>query len=130
MADNYLERRMDDYRSGRLNKPVRTAKHNKSASAAEVQPLTGQRVFIKVPSASASPRAIAMITLLRSAGCRVAFTDSDITAGNRLAQSTGAQCHPVDIADEVAVARSEAALKSHWGDIDITVDFTRECIPQ
>lgn len=119
MADNYLERRMEDYRAGRLRTQSRPPV--KGSAAAPVPELAAMRVFLLTPSVSSSPRAEALVRLLRSQGCRVAFTDTDAAAGNRLAQATGAQCHPVDCADEEAVARSREIIIRRWGGIDATI---------
>ena len=50
----------------------------------------GSRVLIRCHSTSSSPRASALATMLASAGCRVAFTDTDSHGGTLLARSTGA----------------------------------------
>lgn len=122
MADNYLERRMEDYRAGRLKdplrRPVQSPRLSPSAAAA-LGPST--RVLLLAPSTSSSPRATALVELLRSAGCRVAFTDTDTAGGNRLAQATGAQCHPVDCADGMALERSRALIVKRWGGIDAEI---------
>lgn len=125
MADNYLERRMEDYRSGRLagNAP---RKPSASPSPASEPLLADARVFIITRSASASPRTAALIRLLRSQGCRVAFTDADSAAGNALAQATGAQCHPVDCTDPAALDRSRAIIVRRWGGIDWEVREIRD----
>lgn len=125
MADNYLERRMDDYRAGKLSSPRR--KHLTVSSAAPgadaATALEGSRVLIRCHSTSSSPRASALATMLASAGCRVAFTDTDSHGGTLLARSTGTQCHPIDMADEVALARSVALIERRWGGIVFTVDI-------
>lgn len=126
MADNYLEKRMDDYRNGRLS----IRRHTNSSNVRNIIPdpdstkaLSGSRVFLITPSASGSERAVALIKLLCSSGCKVAFTDIDSKAGNLLAQTTGAQCHPIDISDLQALARSRNLIASRWGGIDITIEL-------
>lgn len=125
MADNYLEKRMDDYRAGRLS--ARRASGNTVRPPLPcpdtIKALEGSRVFIKIPSASASDRATALIRLFASQGCKVAFTDIDQKAGNSLAQATGTQCHPIDISDSQAVSNSRELIIRRWGDIDITIEI-------
>lgn len=122
MADNYLERRMDDYRAGKLSAPRRKTATSSAATSA-TPALEGSRVMIRCGSTSASPRAAALTSLLAAAGCRVAFTDTDSHGGTLLARSTGAQCHPIDMADEVALARSVALIERRWGGIDISIEI-------
>ncbi|MDE6545492.1 MAG: SDR family oxidoreductase [Paramuribaculum sp.] len=121
MADNWLERRMDDYRAGRLAATRHKQAKPAPPTASQAAPLAGSRIFIKCHSLTASPAATALLRLLASAGCKVAFTDTDAAAGNRLAQATGTQCHPVDIADEVALKRSLEIIARRWGGIDFTI---------
>ena len=113
---------MEDYRAGRLKESARRQSTVTPLSAATLAALgPSTRVMLLTRSTSASPRAKALVELLRSAGCRVAFTDTDGTDGNRLAQATGAQCHPIDCSDEAAVARSRALIHKRWGGIDIEI---------
>ncbi len=113
---------MEDYRAGRLSASSRRPAPSPALPGRVAEALgPATRVLLIAPSTSASARAAAMVELLRSAGCRVAFTDADAAGGNRLAQATGAQCHPVDIADEEAVARSRALIIRRWGGIDAEI---------
>lgn len=128
MADNWLENRMDDYRAGRLAAPHHKPTRPAAPTYSSLVPLAGSRIFIRCRSASASPSATALVRLLASTGCKVAFTDTDSVAGNRLAQDTGTQCHPIDIADEVALKRSLELVTRRWGGIDFTV--SQEDIPE
>lgn len=121
MADNWLENRMDDYRAGRLAAPRHKPTKPSPAAPSRLAPLAGSRIFIRCSSVSASHAATALVRLLASAGCKVAFTDTDSAAGNSLARDTGTQCHPIDIADEVALKRSLELVTRRWGGIDFTV---------
>lgn len=128
MADNWLERRMDDYRAGRLASPRHKQTRPAAPSDSQTAPLAGARIFIRCRSVTASPAATALVRLLASTGCKVAFTDTDSAAGNSLARATGTQCHPIDIADEVALKRSLELVNRRWGGIDFTV--SQEDIPE
>lgn len=129
MADNYLERRMEDYRAGRLNAPLRRKANPHSAAPTSEAALSSSRVLILSPSASASARVKALIDMLRAAGCRVAFTDSDARGGQALACASGAQCHPIDFRDEAAMERSREIIIRRWGGIDMTLTV-REDSPE
>lgn len=126
MADNYLEHRMDDYRSGRLT-PRHTAAHAASATAASgmASPLalTPCRVFI-----GTSLDAESVLTLVRSfraAGCRVAFTlAADESRGNAVAQQTGARFYPGRLAAR-AITDYGAFEVSIAGDDALTISVCR-----
>lgn len=79
MADNYIERQMEDFRAGRLGGVRRGAP-------------AGPRVrvpFIGDPGATE-----AIVRALRQEGFRVDFTLGDTRAGNLIAQRTGARFLP------------------------------------
>lgn len=118
MADNYLEKQMDDYRSGRLG--IRPIPKRKLGT-----PL--RRIFVIV-----SPDAVeSTITRLKDTeDCYVAFTGLGYTDGNHVAQRTGAQFFPQNancptIAD---VIRRVEQLK---GKIDLIIvdDTTESLVP-
>lgn len=116
MADNYLEKQMADYRAGKFaTRRVADA----LAARRPASPVVGQVVFV-IGGCTESGRAA--VTGFRNGGCRVAFCDSDRRAGSRLAQESGAQFHPIDPHDDVALARSMMRVASAWAPIDIVVD--------
>lgn len=124
MADNFLEHRMDDYRAGRLSPRPSKSSTKQRLLPDSLSALAGSRVFILSHSTSASEQATALARLLTSAGCKVAFTDTDSRSGNQLAQTIGAQCHPIDYNDAEALNRSLKLIESRWGGID----FRIECV--
>jgi len=93
MADNYLERRMEEYRRSRQGAAAGHAKRStpslKPGQIAVDYPAI--RVFV---TDAMSPAGEAVIEAFRRFNCRVAFSCDDRTYGNRLAQKTGAQFHP------------------------------------
>lgn len=107
MADNFLEKQMDDYRSGRLSQRRRTI-----ASSAE-------RVFIITADPEAAER---YVRHYRQLGCRTAFTFPDARRGAALAQDTGAQCHYVHELSPEAIEHSLKYIIRHWGGIDTIID--------
>ncbi|MBO4954941.1 MAG: hypothetical protein J6C77_00875 [Muribaculaceae bacterium] len=108
MADNYLERRMEDYRSGRLSAP------------ANVTPTSTRRVFI---IGTDFDRIADLVRQYRLSGCRTAFTCIDAKRGMALAQSTGSQCHHLRVLDNASLDHSLAYISRHWGGIDEIIDL-------
>ena len=119
MADNYLERKMEDYRSGKSggSKTKRVSTTAKSGNINVKFP--PRRVFV---TGGASGIGKAIVEAFRKADCRVAFCDIDTKAGNATAQATGAQFHPVDVRDADALEACMTRLLEAWGDIDVIVN--------
>ena len=119
MADNYLERKMEDYRSGK----GATSKVKRVSSGAKPGEISvkfpPRRVFV---TGGASGIGRAIVEAFRKADCRVAFCDIDSKAGAATAQATGAQFHPVDVRDVDALEACLARLLDAWGDIDVIVN--------
>ena len=119
MADNYLERKMEDYRSGK----GATSKVKRVSSGAKPGEISvkfpPRRVFV---TGGASGIGRAIVEAFRKADCRVAFCDIDSKAGAATAQATGAQFHPVDVRDVDALEACMARLLDAWGDIDVIVN--------
>lgn len=85
MADNFLERRMEDYRSGRLKprlKPVAPR----------------EAVFIAAPAANEALRRV--IAEQRALGRAVSFWTAKPAGSQALAYSSGAMYHPFPTAGE------------------------------
>lgn len=116
MADNYLEKRMDDFRRGM--KPSRRSGLLPLKPAA-----TGLRAFVIGAEAVSGAAAV---SALREAGWQVAFTHADMKSGRALAQSSGAQHHPVDPADAEALERSVGLIVRRWGAIDLVLCFSAQ----
>ena len=106
MADNYLERRMDEYRRSQQGATVKHVRPTLST-------LRPGQVAVDYPAMrvlvtdGTSPSGQAIIKSFRQFACRVAFTATDSAAANILAQQTGAQYHPG--AAERALERLAAA---------------------
>lgn len=121
MADNYLEKKMEEYRAGQGN----ARKVKSQRPVAGVKPGTinvefpPRRVFV---TGGASGIGRAVVEAFRKADCRVAFCDIDSRAGNRTAQATGARFYPVDVTDCSALENCMEHIIADWGDIDIIVN--------
>ena len=117
MADNYLERRMEEYRNGTLAQSLRrsvamTRKRPKSRYEA-------LRVLVICPSLNAD--AEKLIRSFAARRCRISFASDNRAAGNALAQSCGARFYPTDdISDESMAHTAEAAAK-HYGSLDAII---------
>lgn len=119
MADNYLERKMEDYRSGKsgASKIKRVSTTPKQGTVNVKFP--PRRVFV---TGGASGIGRAIVEAFRKADCRVAFCDIDAKAGMLTAQATGAQFYPVDVRDVNALESCMTRILDTWGDIDVIVN--------
>ena len=112
MADNYLEKKMEEHRSRQGSAPRRYAP---AKSPAGLFPCR----TVLVAGAGEEWEAGA-VAALRAAGHRVAILNP---AGAALAQATGARCYPYT---RERLADAVADIKNHWGSLDIIVKATPE----
>lgn len=120
MADNFLERRMADYREGRI-KP--SAQASRATASASLKSLPAVMILGGDTSLGAKT-----INYFRSLGWRVAFTDPDLSRGRQTAQSSGAQHHPIDPTDTSALAQSIKLIIERWGHLDMAINRTGQAI--
>lgn len=118
MADNYLERRMEDLRAGRIAsgsaRPTRT-----SPSAQRRGQLAGIRAIV---TGGAGLIGSEIVKALRAEGAKVDILDTDRPRGAALAQQCGACFRPVDISDPEALARCFSEITAARGDVDVIVN--------
>ena len=119
MADNYLERKMEDYRAGKGNSPKSQRVSSVPKPGTINIKFPPRRVFV---TGGASGIGKAIVEAFRKADCRVAFCDIDSKAGTATAQATGAQFYPVDVRDVDALEACLTRLLNSWGDIDVIVN--------
>lgn len=93
MADNYLERRMEEYRRSQQGAAVAHSRRHAAGLKAGQVAVDYPAVRVLVTDAC-SEAGRATVAALRRFSCRVAMTDSDSRAGSLLAQQLGAQYHP------------------------------------
>lgn len=119
MADNYLERKMEEYRSRKSQQRVvkRTPSGAKPGTINVKFP--SRRVFV---TGGAKGIGRAIVEAFRNADCRVAFCDNDSKAGTATAQATGAQFYPIDVTDANALDACVERVIKAWGDIDVIVN--------
>ncbi len=112
MADNYLEKRMDDYRRGALS-PRRTGYPSSGYWRLKIPRL---RVMIAGPVSSCVQEVIRMYA---SMGCKVVFCHENSLEGREISQKTGALFFPSDSTIDWAAAYDFAVER--WGGVDIIV---------
>ena len=119
MADNYLERKMEDYRSRKSGVPkIKRVSSMPKQGTINVK-FPPRRVFV---TGGASGIGRAIVEAFRKSDCRVAFCDNDTKTGMLTAQATGAQFYPVDVCDVNALEACMARILDSWGDIDVIVN--------
>lgn len=92
MADNYLEKRMEDYAKGRL--AGRSSSFGRRAGAVGIKyPPQGILVVNAI-----GDKARVIVKAFVDVGCRVAFTASDTKFGTALAQHCGGRFYPLPLA--------------------------------
>lgn len=118
MADNYLERKFEEYRS---QKAVR----RKSPAVAGAKCGKWQACFLRrrvLVTGGAKGIGRAVVEAFREVGCQVAFCDVDELEGRRTAEATGSRFFPVDVADAGALERCMERIFKDWGDIDVLIN--------
>lgn len=119
MADNYLERKMEEYRNGKLHgHAVKRTPNGAKPGTLNVK-YPPRRVFV---TGGASGIGRAIVSAFANAGCRVAFCDIDSKTGAATAQATGSQFYPVDVTDAHALESCMDRILAAWGDIDVIVN--------
>lgn len=114
MADNYIEKKMEEHRRAASVKPMMrrvTPVGDRAGTVSfKIDPL---RVLVTEGSEDHSA---AVICRLREAGCRVAFVSADDKGGRLLAQKSGARFYPASFGGSVA-----EDLEKAWGGLDAVV---------
>lgn len=118
MADNYLERKMEDYRAGKSSGSKRP-----SSPGSPRKRLKGKRVFV---TGGARGIGSAIVEEFIREGARVAFCDIDSELGRKVAEQTGARFYPCDVADAEAFDHILNDVISYFGDLDIIVNNVGE----
>ena len=115
MADNYLERRMEELRSGQLSVKSRIP---------GIKP-GSKRVVVAGGTAG---KARDEVLSYRKQGCRVAVFDSDEDAGRKMAYEHGVRFHHVNLEDIDSVSREMDSLLRSWRNVDVIVGDEYTCI--
>jgi len=123
MADNYLEKRMEDLKAGRLATPTGGSRHLAQARGG------GKRGFVEFPF---PPRRVLVtggtngigLDIVRSflkTGSKVSVFDTDEEAGKTLAYKEGIRFYHVDVTDPDALEIAFTSLLKAWRDVDIII---------
>lgn len=122
MADNYLEKRMEEYRSGRLASVSRTTPSMRSPRKNNQLSLSYDPMVVVIKGGTAGDELAETLSAFTSVGCRVAFTACDPKACTSLAQRYGARYYP----EGYDFGSMLADVTSRWGDPAVLVAFTGE----
>lgn len=121
MADNYLEKRMEEYRAGKL-----APKSTRTAAAPQRKP---GEVTVAFPHMNAlvlcgdAALTQTVCGAFRKADMRVAFCMADNREGTRIAQTTGSRFYPYAVDDVVKLGSAIADLADRWGGVDVIADL-------
>jgi len=126
MADNYLEKRMDDYAHGRLGANGGRAKGRSGVKFPHQQVL--------IVDCDASPCGAAILRILVEAGYTVCLTAADRKSGTQISQTYGGRFYPIafeSIADDVARRgeRFDTIVLINPEDINKAIDATAQLAP-
>ena len=119
MADNYLEQRMEDMRSGKL-------RGSSASQAAGQSPRKGYLQITFPPrrvvvTGGVNGIGLAITRSFLQLGCKVAVFDKDV-AGEEMARREGIRFYRVDLRDAEAVERAFLDLLHAWRDVDIVIN--------
>lgn len=114
MADNYLEKRMEELRSGRLGV---------KGGIPGIRP-GALRVVVAGGSHGAAKE---QVLEFRKKGYRVAVFDNDEKEGKRMAYENGIRFHHIDLTDDKAIQKETASLLKAWRGVDIIIGDKEQC---
>lgn len=116
MADNYLEKKFEEYAAGKAGKraPRRLSPSGSRSGVVELK-FPRRRVMV----ACAEPHAI--VEAFCKAGCQTAFCCADGDAGQAWAESVGAQCHVARPGDTDAICTAMDKAKKAWRDVEVLI---------
>ena len=120
MADNYLEKKFEEYAAKKAGKPVPRRVAPTSNRPGVVNVKFPRRRVLVTGGASGIGRAI--VKQLCEAGCQVAFCDINANAGQATAEALGAQFHHTDVRDARQLEQCMEHIFHKWGDIDIIIN--------
>ena len=117
MADNYLERKMDEYRSGkRAGAPRRLTPTGQKAGTVTL-PIERLEVFVTSPDST-------LIAAFANTGCRVSFCSEDRREGMRIAERTGARFYPYPADEALRLSETPDVIAERSDDCVVSLTFT------
>lgn len=118
MADNYLEKKMEEHRQG--GAPRRSPRLSPSGNRPGFLTIPFEPLSVAVVGDGDVARAI--VKAYADASCRVAFLGADRRASTTFAQQSGSRYYPAVTVDSVAVDAFLRAVAGHFGHLDLVVD--------
>lgn len=114
MADNYLEIRMEELRSGKLAV---------SKAIPGIRPKAPRVLVVGGCHGIAREKALEF----RRQGCRVAVFDPDAQVGRKMAYEHGIRFHRVDISDGATLRNEIESLLKVWHGLDVVSGTHKQC---
>ncbi|MDE5789993.1 MAG: hypothetical protein K2H96_02025 [Muribaculaceae bacterium] len=116
MADNYLERKMEDLRRGT---PVSSRRTSSGPQKGYVRfPFPARKVMI---AGLNGILALPVIREFSKPGCKVAFIHSDAGIGSRFAREEGVRFHHLSNDDSISLEKAFDETIKAWREVDIIV---------
>lgn len=122
MADNYLEKRMEDYRAGKLAPKTRVAHTVTPARMPGDFTLSYPELRALIFGGSVGLAGM-VVEMFRKVDAKVAFCHADSKKCTPLAQATGSRYYPFDPSDESKTGRVIDDLSGRWGGVDVVIDL-------
>ena len=122
MADNYLERKMEEYRSGKLSARVKSGVP-RSLPKGKIAVDFPLRTVI-LAAAAIGPVCRAVVKSFIDAGCRVALVSACHKEATELARSFGARFYPVAGFSPASIDSVVEDVTSHWNIPDTFISLS------
>lgn len=119
MADNYLEKKMEEYRR-RTPRPVMRRSPSGVARNIAAMPCALNGAFI-VCNGQLSPLLCACAKALRDTSCRIGFCSTDHSYGNKTAQQLSLQFYPIAELTDTSVENAIFKATESFGKIDALI---------
>lgn len=128
MADNYIEKKMDDLKSGRLSATAHSSSSPRRRLASYPSSslrFDGACVVVKDGTEGLGPD---IVKEFRSKGASVDILGKDWAKGQKVAQQTGSRFFTVDTADKTAVDEVMEKILTSRGKIDVIIDVSSSAV--
>lgn len=119
MADNYLENRMEDLRSGKLRSTSPTPSGSTYRKGYLQVPFPPRRVLV---TGGAKGIGLAITRAFLHAGCKVAVFDIEKELGEQLAKNEGCRFYHINLCDVESLEKGFLNLLQAWRDVDIIIN--------
>lgn len=119
MADNYLERKLEEHNAKKAGLQKRKTTPTGSKPGYLQVKFPKRRVFVTGGAAGIGK---AIVEAFCNAGCQVAFCDCNTKTGQATAEATGSRFYPANVANVLELENVMDRIFKDWGDIDIIVN--------